>query len=1115
MENKIPTTSDLADILNEIMSNAETVVTIANNIVKTVKKSTGFDKSVLNEVNDSLTNTAKIISILTGSLSNIYSCIYESEKNIKTLSSDITLGDPEALASFAKTGDTKDLDPDNSIFDKYLHLLSVVSSISEVSSKVDAKAIKNSVKSIKIAISSISSIYRKAVNQLVSSGFANLTEKKDIIETAKDNFDNVVGFLSDILKKIDSLIDGNNKGPKNRIKSLSSIFFVYDYFLFQSFLLSLTIKKTGFKNIINSLKESYEFFLAMHKIFERTRMIVDEIVKINNSKFKFVFGIIAFKKMLNSLLKIFVFDIYRKGLVSITAGLVFADKTIIPRLQSIFKQLGPVIDEVIKLGGKFINIIYGINSVYHIFGNRLFKRSLINAFSYLTVLDIVHLEYGVIISKLLNLIFVNLRPVIASLMIVGKNYLRIRLGIRTVNRIFNGTLFSRSLVGIFRTVHIRTYKDLMLALPATVLLSVLMTSMKITFNSLIIAGKNYFKIKIGIKATRSVIKSISGLLGYINMRISPKRTARAASSILMLSAVMVPLISIFTLLGTVWFLSIGAIVTIISMSTVIVIISRAFQYVAKRNKRIKKSAETVLVIMGSLLAFAAAVAIINDLDINYKNILGFLAFFLITVTVFTLITRIAKRISIVGAIKMSIIAGSILITAKAIAMISELEFKPESILAFCIGLVSIIGISLLLGLASPILGLAVLGASFMMIIGFALIAIAGALILIAMIPTKTLDQAKENAIKVFAVCSDIIFGFVSSSVPESEKSDNKFIRLLQYIGGPIALVAEALFAMAYVIFMFVAVTIVLLLALELKALESMDLDTEKIKANIGSVFDTIAAITAAISTNRKTKNESQDQSKFAKFLRSVPLIGNIMDIVDAIMEIGSVAQSLVVVGCVTLIAKNLEYLQNIIIDQPKVVKAVDTVMQTVALISQRINENKDLLKKNNIRSFKKLSKGIAGLAKSILKFNKLDESKFNTATEGFVKFIDKTSTVDIDKIKSLRDLFEQMARFSESIKGDFEKLADTLSEKLVNILENLHNMLQEIQNGSGASFMTNTVNTNTALPYNPVSPVTETAKDTKENSSEKVIPYIDNIESILNEIDMTIKSIKREGIAVE
>ena len=589
----------------------------------------------------------------------------------------------------------------------------------------------------------------------------------------------------------------------------------------------------------------------------------------------------------------------------------------------------------------------------------------------------------------------------------------------------------------------------------------------------------------------------------------------AASKILMLAVVIVPLVAIVTLLGSVWFLSIGAIVTILSISAVIIILSRTFRFVAKSNEEIKKSAETVVVIIGSLSAFAAAFAIINGLNINHKNILAFVALFVFTVIVCTLLTKIASGISVAGAIKMVIIIGPILITAKAIALISELKFKPESIFAFCIGLVSILGVSLLLGLASPILGLAVLGASFMMIIGFALIAIAGALILLAMIPMKTLDQARENAIKVFAVCSDIIFGFVSSSVPESEKSDNKFIRLLQYIGGPIALVAEALFAMAYVIFMFVAVTIVLLLAFELKALESMDLDTEKIKANIGSVFDTISAITAAISANRKTKNESQDQSKFAKFLRSVPLIGNIMDIVDAIMEIGSVAQSLVVVGCVTLIAKNLEYLQNIIIDQPKVVKAVDTVMQTVALISQRINENKDLLKKDNIRSFKKLSKGIAGLAKSILKFNKLDESKFNTATEGFVKFIDKTNTVDIDKIKSLRDLFEQMARFSESIKGDFEKLADTLSEKLVNILENLHNMLQEIQNGSGASFMTNTVNTNTALPYNPVSPVTETTKDTKENSSEKVIPYIDNIESILNEIDMTIKSIKREGIAVE
>lgn len=1115
MKNKIPTTSDLVDILNGIIGNAETVVTITNSLVGVVRKSMLSDKAVLNEVKDALANTANIINILTGSLSDIYLCIYEADQTIKTLSTGLTLGDPKAMVSFMKTGNLKELDLNSSIFNKYIQLLSVVSTISDLSSKVDAKAIKNSAKSIKACISAVSSIYRKAVTHLVSSGFAKLAEKTNLMEITKNAFDNIVGFLSDILKSINSLVNENKNEAKDIRKAVKNVFLIYDSFLLRSFLLSWKIKKAGIKNIIKNLTEFYAFSLALHQIFEQMGIVIDEIIKISNSKLNFVFGIKAFKKMWKTLLEAFDFKKYRKNLISITAGLILADKIIVPLLQSIFKQIGPVIDEIIKLGENFTNIKYGIDAVYRIFVNTSRKKSLINAFSYLNVQDIINLGYGIIISQLLSIICINLNPVTNLLIQAGKNYRNIKKGIKSVNLVFNGTWFSKSLVGVFRTVNIRIYKDLIIALPATVILSVLMASMMITFNSLTIAGKNKRKIKSGIKAVRYVIKSISGLLNDINTAISPKDTVMAASKILMFSAVIVPLVAIVTLLGSVWFLSIGAIVTILSISAVIIILSRTFRFVAKSNEEIKKSAETVAVIIGSLSAFAAAFAIINGLNINHKNILDFVALFVFTVIVCTLLTKIASGISVVGAIKMVIIMGPILITAKAIALISELKFNPESIFAFCIGLVSIIGISLLIGLASPILGLAVLGASFMMIIGFALLGIAGALILLAMIPMKTLEQARENAIKVFAVCSDIIFGFVSNSVPESKKSDNKFVRLLQYIGGPIALVAEALFAMAYVIFMFVAVTIVLLLALELKALENIDLDTEKIKANIGSIFDTISAITTAISVNRKTKNESQDQSKFAKFLRSVPLIGNIMDIVDAIMEIGSVAQSLVVVGCVTLIANNLEYLQNVIIDQPKVLQAVDTVMQTVALISQRINANKDLLKKNNIRSFKKLSKGIAGLAKSILKFNKLNESKFNTATEGFVKFIDKTNTVDIDKIKSLRDLFEQMSRFSESIKGDFEKLADTLSEKLVNILENLHNMLQEIQNGSGASFMTNTVNTNTALPYNPVSPVTETTKDTKENSSEKVIPYIDNIESILNEIDMTIKSIKREGIAVE
>ena len=43
-------------------------------------------------------------------------------------------------------------------------------------------------------------------------------------------------------------------------------------------------------------------------------------------------------------------------------------------------------------------------------------------------------------------------------------------------------------------------------------------------------------------------------------------------------------------------------------------------------------------------------------------------------------------------------------------------------------------------------------------------------------------------------------------------------------------------------------------------------------------------------------------------------------------------------------------------------------------------------------------------------------------------------------------MFEQMAEFSKSVHGDFDRLADVLSEKLCDVLEKLQKTLDDIAN---------------------------------------------------------------------
>lgn len=128
-------------------------------------------------------------------------------------------------------------------------------------------------------------------------------------------------------------------------------------------------------------------------------------------------------------------------------------------------------------------------------------------------------------------------------------------------------------------------------------------------------------------------------------------------------------------------------------------------------------------------------------------------------------------------------------------------------------------------------------------------------------------------------------------------------------------------------------------------------------------------------------------------------------------------------------------------------------------------------------------------------FTKIDGTKLTRSTNNFVRFVDKANSVDTKKIKSVTEMFEKMAKFSESIKGDFNALADVLSDKLVDVLNKLHTAIGDLSK------------TDTATPA-VAQQAKQQAAETKE-TKQKIDPKaLQNIEDILNEMSSMLKDVR-------
>lgn len=220
-----------------------------------------------------------------------------------------------------------------------------------------------------------------------------------------------------------------------------------------------------------------------------------------------------------------------------------------------------------------------------------------------------------------------------------------------------------------------------------------------------------------------------------------------------------------------------------------------------------------------------------------------------------------------------------------------------------------------------------------------------------------------------------------------------------------------------------------------------------------------------------------------------------------------------------------------------IVPAVNTIIENVAELNS--NEKFNGIKADDIKT--KLSTVLSGYVSAIeeLDTSKLDDSKINNferiqkivgklhepiddkaisaqkqSLDNISKFIDKASSIDTTKIKSTTDMFAQMAKMSESIKGNFDGLAEALNENLLTVLKELKDILEK---SSGIIEKSNSGNTKTVHIQQPSVQAQQAPIQVQQapvsKTTEKPID-LSAITQAITKVESALNSMKSMGIPV-
>lgn len=127
---------------------------------------------------------------------------------------------------------------------------------------------------------------------------------------------------------------------------------------------------------------------------------------------------------------------------------------------------------------------------------------------------------------------------------------------------------------------------------------------------------------------------------------------------------------------------------------------------------------------------------------------------------------------------------------------------------------------------------------------------------------------------------------------------------------------------------------------------------------------------------------------------------------------------------------------------------IETLFDTTGFIIRKVQQQLDENKVENPESItEKIEPILSGLERLNTGFESLgnvDTKNFKSNVNTFGTFVESINKVSVEKVEKTTKLFEKMSELTANMKGDFNKVAETLTEKLIPVLEDLKTIMVDV-----------------------------------------------------------------------
>ena len=297
-----------------------------------------------------------------------------------------------------------------------------------------------------------------------------------------------------------------------------------------------------------------------------------------------------------------------------------------------------------------------------------------------------------------------------------------------------------------------------------------------------------------------------------------------------------------------------------------------------------------------------------------------------------------------------------------------------------------------------------------------------------------------------------------------------FADVLKTIEGAMSIIA-VIMAVGFLAITIVAIGMLMILSKMLRFLAS---DTFAVDRNAVTqrVQDIIGAATSVIDAIFGNKKEVQDTPSNKNWLKKAiswvgekasSVFSGIKNITGMLLSIGFLAMTMISIGMVYIVAKQLTYISKLSFSKDDIINKTKLIISSANSVISLLTEsklskaytkqiegvNENTLNINNVlSSISKMSKTMSGM------YNVSDKMVDNNAkiVGNYIKFLDKVNTVKLENVKTLTNLFAKMADFSKSIHGDIDGLVEALVNRISPLLEELRDIMKglpkEVQSGT-------------------------------------------------------------------